>query len=195
SALQPAEAAGGDALLPEDFAATDADKDGVVSAAELEASHTRAVERLPNVAIPEMNGVGAQEICVTVAQGLCDFISAMDTPRIAEWNCWYHLLNCGFPLKVSGETDFPCMSGTRVGQGRVYVQLGKAAALDFDAWCRGIAEGRSYVSDGFAHALEFTVDGHAPGSRLNQTRPGAVTVRAKVAFARETPLGVPYGGV
>ena len=59
------------------------------------------------------------EIPVAVAQGVCDFISAMDTPRIAEWNCWYHLLNCGFPLKVSGETDFPCMSGTRVGQGRV----------------------------------------------------------------------------
>ena len=37
---------------------------------------------------------------------------------------WYHLLNCGFPLKVSGETDFPCMSGPRVGQGRVYVRLG-----------------------------------------------------------------------
>ena len=54
-----------------------------------------------------MNGVGAMEICVTVAHGACDFISAMDTPRTAEWNMWYHILNCGFPLKVSGETDFP----------------------------------------------------------------------------------------
>ena len=26
-----------------------------------------------------MNGVGAQEIFVTVPQGVCDFISAMDT--------------------------------------------------------------------------------------------------------------------
>ena len=41
---------------------------------------------------------------MTTAQGLCDFISAMDTARIQEWNTWYHLLNCGFPLKVSGET-------------------------------------------------------------------------------------------
>jgi hypothetical protein len=132
---------------------------------------------------------------VTVAEGLCDFISAMDTPRIAEWNCWYHLLNCGFPLKVSGETDFPCMSGTRVGQGRVYVQLGKVDAIDFGAWCRGIAAGHSYVSDGYAHALEFTVDGRLAGSRLERTRPGTVTVQAKVAFAAQTPLGVPYGGV
>jgi hypothetical protein len=204
-ALQPGEASGeGErdregGLLPEDFATIDTDKDGVLIAAELETSHQRAVDRLPNVAIPEMNGVGAQEICVTVAQGLCDFISAMDTPRIAEWNCWYHLLNCGFPLKVSGETDFPCMSGTRVGQGRVYVQLGegkgtgKGDALDFSAWCRGVAAGRSYVSDGYAHALEFTVDGESSGGRLTRERPGAVTVRARVAFAAETPVGVPYG--
>jgi hypothetical protein len=193
--LRPAETAGERALLTEDFAATDTDNDGTLTAAELEASHQRVVDRLPNVAIPEMNGVGAQEICVTVAEGLCDFISAMDTPRIAEWNCWYHILNCGFPLKVSGETDFPCMSGTRVGQGRVYVHLGKVDAIDFGAWCRGIAAGHSYVSDGYAHALEFTVNGQSAGSRLALARSGSVTVQAKVAFAAQTPLGVPYGGV
>ena len=44
---------------------------------------------------------------MTVAEGVCDFISAMDTRSHREWNTWYHLLNCGFPLKVSGETDFP----------------------------------------------------------------------------------------
>ena len=85
---------------------------------------------------------------------------------------WYHLLNCGFPLKVSGETDFPCMSGLRVGQGRVYVRLGDVKAVDFDAWCAGLAAGRSYVSDGFAHALEFTVDGKRPGDRLELAKPG-----------------------
>jgi hypothetical protein len=191
--LAPGEAAAG--LLPENFARADDDRDGLLTAAELESSHRRAVDRLPNLAIPEMNGVGAQEICVTVAQGLCDFISAMDTPRIAEWNCWYHLLNCGFPLKVSGETDFPCMSGTRVGQGRVYVQLGRADTIDFGAWCEGIARGRSYVSDGYAHALEFAVDGQSPGSRVLRDGPGPVSVRAKVAFSARTPRAVPYGGI
>jgi hypothetical protein len=152
-------------------------------------------DRLPNVAIPELNSVGAQEIFVTVAQGLCDFISAMDTARVAEWNCWYHLMNCGFPLKVSGETDFPCMSGTRVGQGRVYVQLGKVDHIDFRAWCEGLARGRSYISDGYAHALEFTVDGRPAGGEVALANPGMVTVKAKVAFASETPAGVPYGTV
>jgi hypothetical protein len=129
-----------------------------------------------------------------VAHGACDFISAMDTPRIAEWNMWYHILNCGFPLKVSGETDFPCMSGERVGQGRVYVQLGKQSRLDFAAWCEGLARGRSYVSDGFAHALAFKVNGAAPGFddvRLDAS--GEVTVEAEVAFASETPALVAHG--
>jgi hypothetical protein len=149
---------------------------------------------LPNFAVPAMNGVGAMEICVSVAHGACDFISAMDTPRVAEWNMWYHLLNCGFPLKVSGETDFPCMSGERVGQGRVYVQLGKQKRLDFAAWCDGLARGRSYVSDGFAHALVFKVNGVAPGfGDVRLDAPGEVVVDAQVAFAPEAPALVAHG--
>jgi hypothetical protein len=190
--LGAAEAKAG--LLPETFAESDADKDGFLTAAEVEAAHQRAAGRLPNLAIPDLNSVGAQEIFVTTAQGLCDFISAMDTARIPEWNCWYHIMNCGFPLKVSGETDFPCMSGARVGQGRVYVQLGKIERVDFTEWCEGLAKGRSYVSDGYAHALEFTVDGKAAGHTLELAKAANVTVKAKVAFAAETPLGIAHGG-
>ncbi|MGV3721644.1 MAG: CehA/McbA family metallohydrolase [Actinomycetota bacterium] len=182
-----------EALLPEPFAKADGDRDGWLSKAELIASHVRAAEELPNLAIPEMNGVGAMEACVTVANGLCDFISSMDTARIQEWNTWYHLLNCGFPVKTSGETDFPCMSGTRVGQGRVYVKLGKVDRLDFGAWCEGLRAGRSYVSDGYAHALNFAVDGREAGSTLELSAPGEVQVTAKVAFSAQTPLDVAHG--
>ncbi len=180
-------------LLPEEFAVIDADKNSALTEAELLASLNRVAERLPNLAIPELNSVGAQEIFVTAAQGLCDFISAMDTARIAEWNCWYHLLNCGFPLKVAGETDFPCMSGTRLGQGRTYVQLGPVDRIDFAAWCAGLAQGRSYVSDGYAHALEFIVDGKTSGDQVSLEQPGTVHIKAKVAFTPETPVGLAYG--
>ena len=137
---------------------------------ELEASHDRADDRLPNLAIPELNGVGAQEIFVTAAHGLVDFISAMDTDRIREWNAWYHLMNAGLRVKASGETDFPCMSGTRVGQGRSYVLLGKPARVDYAQWVDGIARGRSYVSDGYAHAFEFSVGGKSSGDELQLRR-------------------------
>jgi len=191
--LTLAETAGG--LLPGEFVQADTDRDGVLTRAELEVAHDRAAETLPNFAIPEMNGVGAMEVVVSVPEGICDFMSAMDTPRVAEWNMWYHLLNCGFPLKVSGETDFPCMSGLRVGQGRVYVRLGDIKSLDFDAWCAGLAGGRSYVSDGFAHALEFTVGGKPSGDRLELEKPKTVAVKAKVGFTARTPLAVAHGGV
>jgi hypothetical protein len=182
-------------LLPEDFEAIDANKDGALSEAELRQSIARVARRLPNLAIPEMAGIGAQEICVTVAQKLCDFISAMDTARVPEWNCWYHIMNCGFPLKASGETDFPCVSGSRVGQGRVYVHLGKVDRVDFGAWCEGVAKGRSYVSDGYAHALQFTVNDKAPGyGEVNLEKPATVTAKAKIAFAAEIPLGTSVGG-
>jgi hypothetical protein len=183
-----------DALVTEPFQQTDADRDGLVSLMELTAAHDRAADQLPNLAIPEMNGVGAMELAVSVSEGVCDFISAMDTERIQEWNSWYHVLNCGYPLKVSGETDFPCMSSRHVGQGRVYVRLKKDEPFTYANWCRGIADGRSYVSDGYAHPLVFEVSGVAPGDGdVNLSTAGNVQVKAKVAFAKETPLAIAYG--
>ena len=190
-----------DALMIEPFEKIDADGDRTLTERELTQSHDRAADQLPNLAIPEMNGVGAMELPVTVVEGVCDFISAMDTRRIQEWNTWYHVLNCGFPLKASGETDFPCMSSRRVGQGRVYVQLGgvdrdKVEKLDFTEWCEGIARGRSYVSDGFAHALDFRVNDARPGfNDVALSQPGKVTITAKVAFAPVTPETVAQGVV
>ncbi len=181
-------------LMPLRFSQMDLDRDDQISQDELVAAHRRAADQLPNYAIPEMNGVGAMEICVSTVAGVCDFISAMDTRRIQEWNTWYHLLNCGFPLKVSGETDFPCMSSRRVGQGRVYVHLGDDATLDFPQWCRSLAKGRSYVSDGYAHLPSMTVNDIAPGyGDVTIAGPASVKVAFAVAFAAEIPQGVAYG--
>ena len=190
--LAAAEATRG--LLPEPFGEIDTNRDGFLGEAELKASHDRADDRLPNLAIPELNSVGAQEIFVTAALGASDFISAMDTDRIREWNAWYHLMNSGLPVKVSGETDFPCMSGTRAGQGRSYVHLGKQTRVDYAEWCRSLARGRSYVSDGYAHALAFDVNGKTSGEELQLATSAKVTVRAHVAFSTETPLEPAYGG-
>jgi hypothetical protein len=117
----------------------------------------------------------------------------MDTDRIREWNAWYHLLNVGFPVKASGETDFPCMSGTRVGQGRTYVRLGTQGRVDYAQWAQGVARGRGYVSDGYAHALAFTVDDRSSGDELQLGGPRTVTVKGVVAFSPETPLESAHG--
>jgi hypothetical protein len=183
-------------LMPDRFERLDRDRDGELSELELQMGLDRVAHELPNFAVPEMNSVGAMELPVAVAMGVCDFISSMDTARVPEWNMWYHILNCGFPLKTSGETDFPCMSSTRVGQGRVYVQVDAAAsasALDFTQWCTALAVGRSYVSDGYAHALSFRADGAAPGDVVAIAQPATVRVTARVAFAATTPRTVAQG--
>ena len=181
-------------LLPAPMSSIDVDEDRKLSLRELTMACDRHADALPNFVLPSMAGGGAMEIFVSVPEGVCDFNSSMDTGRIGEWNVWYHLMNCGFPLKTSGETDFPCMSSTRVGQGRTYVRLGQVDRVDFHDWCEGIKQGQSYVSDGFAHALEFTVDDQRPGaSSVNLEQPRSVAVRAKVAFASETPAAVAHG--
>ena len=126
------------------------------------------------------------EYLVDVAHDQCDFISTVDTPSVWELNIWYHTLNCGYRCRISGETDFPCIYGERVGLGRSYVHLdGK---LDFDAWAEGIKQGRCYVSDGKSHLMDFTVNGQGVGlnnSEVKLANAGMIDVRAKVAALLE----------
>lgn len=155
---------------------------------------------LPSYAIPPFDGIGAMEYVVDVAHTVpgpdgapvpaVDYLSTMDTDPVAELNIWYHALNAGFRTRISGETDFPCISGERVGRGRSYVHL--SGKLDFDAWCEGIRAGRCYVSDGATHLMDFAVDETRVGvgaSELALPAPG--TVRARVLAAVLRPDGAP----
>ena len=82
---------------------------------------------LPTYEMPAFDGIGANEYIVDVTHDACDFISAVDTPFVWELNIWYHTLNCGFTTRISGETDFPCMYGERVGLGRGYVKMDRGS--------------------------------------------------------------------
>ena len=116
---------------------------------------------LPNFDLPPFDGIGANEYIVDVAHDAVDFISACDTPVAHELNIWYHTLNCGYRTRISGETDFPCITDERVGGGRSYVHL--PGALTYDGWCEGVRRGRCYVSDGFSHVMDFAANGVAVG--------------------------------
>jgi hypothetical protein len=150
---------------------------------------TTATE-LPNYEVPRFDGIGANEYIVDVVHDAVDFISSVDTPAPWELNIWYHTLNCGYRARISGETDFPCIYGERVGLGRVYVKL-PDGKLDFDRWCEGIKEGRSYVSDGKSHLVDFRVDDVELGTLGSERRldnPGPVKLRARVAAYLEPEL-------
>jgi hypothetical protein len=149
----------------------------------------RAAEALPDYAMPKFDGIGANEYVVTSPNGVCDFISTADTPPVWELNVWYHTLNCGLRSRISGETDFPCIYGERVGLGRVYVKMRPEDRLDYDAWVLGVRDGRSYCGDGRSHVFDFKVNDVALGepgsngklSQLNLEHPGKVKVTCDVA--------------
>jgi hypothetical protein len=158
----------------------------------------RAADRLPDYAMPPFDSIGANEYIVTVAHDVCHFISSVDTPAIWELNIWYHTLNCGFRAVISGETDFPCIYGDKVGLGRVYVKLPTDKPLTFDDWILGVRDGRSYCGDGLSHVFNFKVDDTSMGepnadgqlSQLNLAKPGKVSVSFDVAAMlpeKETP--------
>jgi hypothetical protein len=135
---------------------------------------------LPTDEVPPFDGVGANEYVVAVTHGLVDFISMVDTPAPWELNVWYHTLNNGFRTRIGGETDFPCIYGERVGLGRSYVRTD--GPLTYDRWLTGLRDGRSYVSDGKGHLLDFRVNDVAVGARdVVLPRPGKVTITARVA--------------
>jgi hypothetical protein len=145
-----------------------------------------------NFVIPPFNGIGANEYIVDVTHDVpgpdgklvpaVDFLSMVDTPSLWELNIWYQTLNAGFRTRVSGETDFPCIYGERVGLGRSYVKLdGK---LNYDDWCEAIRVGRNYVSDGKSHLMDFKANDVAmgeKGSELRLAQPGPVHLTARVA--------------
>lgn len=135
---------------------------------------------LPNEITPKMDGIGANEYIVTVTKNLVDFYSAGDTPAPWELNMWYHTLNCGFRTRLSGETDFPCVYDERVGMARSYFKTD--SALSYAGYIKAIKDGRSYVSEGNSHIIDFRVNGVESGTRnseLNLTAGQSVTIQAK----------------
>ena len=144
----------------------------------------KAADKLPDLAMPRFDGIGANEFIVTATNGTCDFISAVDTPAIWELNIWYHTLNCGMRTRISGETDFPCIYGDKVGLGRIYVKLPADKPVDYDEWVQGLKDGRSYCGDGLSHLFDFAVNGFEAGttgaakksSQLDLKVPGKVRV-------------------
>ena len=137
---------------------------------------------LPNFEIPAFDGIGANEYVVDVTHDAVDFISAGDTPYLSELNIWYHTLNLGFRTRISGETDFPCMTDDRVGEGRTYAKMD--GPLSYRGFIEAVRAGRSYVSDGRSHLMDFRVHGNEVGTRggeVRRDRAGRVRVALKVA--------------
>jgi hypothetical protein len=137
---------------------------------------------LPNYEMPGFDGIGANEYIVDVTEpGLVDFISSVDTPYVWELSIWYHTLNVGFRTRIAGETDFPCIYDQRVGIGRTYTKLDN---LSYTNWMQALKAGRSYVSDGKSHLMDFKLNDTPVGIGASEVRlgaPGSVHAQVNVS--------------
>ena len=138
---------------------------------------------LPSYEMPPFDGIGANEYIVDVTHpNSVDFMSTVNTPSVWELSIWYHTLNVGFRTRISGETDFPCVYDSRVGLGRTYAQIDRP--MSFQGWLNGLRSGRSYVSDGKSHLLDFSVNGVEVGRNGSELKvSGGQTVRARLRVA------------
>ena len=117
----------------------------------------------------------------------------MDTPYVWEINIWYHTLDVGFRTRISGETDFPCITDARVGQGRVYAKID--GPLTYPAWLDALRAGRSYVSDGRSHLMDFSVNGVEVGTHASEVKLAeAGTVHAHVKVSAYLSAAADPGG-
>ena len=140
-------------------------------------------KELPNYIVPGFDSIGANEYIVDVTYpNTVDFIAAGDTPYVWELNIWYQTLNVGFRTRISGETDFPCITDSRVGGGRTYVKI--HGTLTYDNFVKALQEGAAYVSDGRSHLMDFAVNGTEVGthnSQVDLAAPGSANVAVTAA--------------
>jgi hypothetical protein len=102
-----------------------------------------------------------------------------------DYGCqsYYALLNCGFRMRPTAGTA----SGVHpvpLGFGRVYVHCPKG--FSYDAWMKGLGEGRSFVTTG--PMLLAEINGEVPGATF-PLRPGkSRTVKLRGTVTSETPV-------
>ena len=116
--------------------------------------------------------------------GTMDWIEVADlwTDELGTAEMWYRFLNLGVPIALAAGTDvmndyFRTMA---VGTTRLYVHT--AGATSFDAYWKGLREGRSFVTTG--PMIEFDLDGTVHGG----TVAGGRRARFRLSLASAIPV-------
>lgn len=76
---------------------------------------------------------------------------------------YYKILNCGFQIPPSAGSASGVLPNP-VGYNRVYVHCPEG--FSWDAWWKGLGQGRSFVTNG--PLLQVTANGRHPGARITQ---------------------------
>ena len=94
---------------------------------------------------------------------------------------------------MAGGSGFPDHDAGQIGRDRTYVKVD--GALTYNAWCEGLRDGRSYISDGMSHLMEFSINNVPLGQNHSEVpldQPGLVHVAVKAtAWLDASPRPVP----
>jgi hypothetical protein len=82
---------------------------------------------------------------------------------------WYRYLNCGYLVAAAGGTD-KMSANTAVGTVRTYAHLAPDEPFTYEAWMKAVRGARTFVT--YGPLLEFMVDGHEMGSRIEMPAGG-----------------------
>jgi hypothetical protein len=120
--------------------------------------------------IPTPNG----EPAALIATGRLDAVEFLDFLDY-EHREYYRYLNAGYRLPLVGGTD-KMSSNTPVGLYRTYARLEPGEPFDYEAWCRALKAGRTFLSGG--PLLDFKVDGREPGAEIEIGRGATLEIEA-----------------
>jgi putative membrane-bound dehydrogenase-like protein len=138
----------------------------------------REVRERGGLAVHDHGGY-AQEVYADVVQGNVDAIELLQfgVYRGIGLIDWYRMLNCGFRVPIVGACDYPACR--KFGDALTYVSVPGPAGIE--AWLRGSAAGRGFVTTG--PLILFDVDGRGPGETVEAE--GNCTVRARARVRSE----------
>ena len=82
---------------------------------------------------------------------------------------WYRYLNCGYLVAAVGGTD-KMSASTAVGTVRTYARIAPEEAFTYETWMDAVRRAETFVT--YGPLLEFAVDGHPMGSRIEMSSSG-----------------------
>ena len=94
---------------------------------------------------------------------------------------WYRYLNCGYLVAAVGGTD-KMSASMAVGTVRTYAHIDPSEPFTYETWMEAVRRAETFVT--YGPLLEFVVDGHPMGSRIEMSvNGGTVDVTWQVASA------------
>jgi len=92
---------------------------------------------------------------------------------------WYRYLNCGYLVAAVGGTD-KMSASTAVGTVRTYAHIDPSDPFTYQTWMEAVRRAETFVT--YGPLLEFAIDGHPMGSRIEMSgNGGTVDVAWQVA--------------